>query len=160
MPDPLEDPDVTAALKRLGQQAQGRPELCRRCAAEPVARSNEDGLGITCIRQLRDNQLEAGRSWARRRGAKTAGETARAGTWLKYELRKGPREARVLYERADADGISKRTLQRAARDAGIVQWREGSSRDRSHRSMWALPQHAPERVTRANDADSGASNGR
>lgn len=73
-------------------------------------------------------------------GGKDDGGTERqeAVAWLRAALAAGPVEARNVYDRAQKDGIAKRTLDRAKHDLRVIAYREGFGADGSWR--WKLPQ--------------------
>jgi hypothetical protein len=131
--DPLEDPDVTAALAIVGRRAAGR-RLCNRCGHRWL-RQGED-LCSGCTAETREIELAGKRDWWERRGARAATKLERAQTWLKSQLRRGPVESRVIRQRAEAAGIQPRTLRRAREELRVDVERRGAGAE--HRTYWSI----------------------
>lgn len=78
---------------------------------------------------------------ASRDGASGGGALDEAVEWLRDVLSPGPMPATEVRAKAEADGISKRTLDRAKQKLGVQATREGYANE--GRWMWVMPHSAP-----------------
>lgn len=148
--DPLQDPDVVAAMRIIGRRAPAGRHPCPRCSSSWIRESEE--MCRNCAIELREADLEHKRRYARRRQATDATAIAGAKTWLRWQLRKGPRPSSQIMTNAREDGIARSTLHRARAQLEVLHRRVGNGPD--HSTWWALPQHAT-RLTRVAGGTSG-----
>jgi hypothetical protein len=157
--DPLADPDVVAALRRIGVDARRRADLCPGCgtvdldAGEDLCRRCTDRAAASAERRARESKS----AWWREQSDYSTlrakhGALAGAERWLYHRLRKRQDGAttREMWEAADAAGITRMTFRRARARlvaAGRVEIRlRGRGRDRD--AVWVVPgSHEPDNET-------------
>ena len=77
---------------------------------------------------------------------------ARARVWLPAQLEEGPQQTRKLFERAEADGISRHALCRIQRELGVQTARRGAKwwwYGEAHANLFASkkPKENPTKIT-------------
>lgn len=148
MSDPLDDPDVTAALKLIGAGAASR-DLCPGCVTRELDAGEE--LCPRCTERAADDARARTRTskadWWReqadyptlraKHGARVAAER-----WIYHRLRKRPDglTSRELWHAADAAGIKRETFRRARKQlrklGSIDIERRGNGPE--HTTVWTL----------------------
>lgn len=149
MTDPLDDPDVTAAMKLIGAGARRRADLCPSCGAVDLEPGEELCRRCTerAAERARDRTRTSKSEWWREQAdypALRAKHGARAGAerWIYHRLRKRPDglTSRELWAAADAAGIKRETFRRARRqlrkNRDIEIERRGNGPD--HTTVWKL----------------------
>jgi hypothetical protein len=81
------------------------------------------------VQMTADEAMEAGS------GAQKTSALSEAVDWLREFLKDGPVPAAKVYERAEADGIARKTLQRASVDLGVLKIKPSMTEGWS----WSLP---------------------
>lgn len=132
--DPLEDPDTVAALQLIGARQPAGMRPCPGCGRVWIEELADHCAECTAERQERVRAAK--RDWWHNRSL-AATKRERAASWLVTTLRRGPLQSVAVYAKASRVGISTRTLQRAARDVGVVHERRGQGRE--HHVVWRLP---------------------
>ena len=110
--DPLTDPAVVEALKRIGSKDPVR-DLCPGCSRRELPRGAD-----WCDVCADERERAAKRDWWRRQSDPAAQRT-RVGArdaavrWLAHRLRRGPASSKAVRHDAHDAGISSKTLRRA-----------------------------------------------
>lgn len=152
--DELQDPDVIAALRRIGARADD-PVLCPSCARRYVPSDQDDVCGPCADEQRRTSKRE----WWRRQGdygallADGHRPVEAARRWLAHRLRKGPVASADMVAEATRAGIAERTLHRARHH--LEQEGRLAIEQHGRRTTWRLTTRA-ERQRLPTGSDRGA----
>ena len=110
--DPLTDPAVVEALKRIGSKPPAR-DVCPGCGRRELP-DGADWCGVCAP----EREREAKRDWWRRQ-SDVQGQRVKVGAreaavrWLRHRLRRGPASSKAIRRDAHDAGISSKTLRRA-----------------------------------------------